>query len=104
MVAENPVISAEMTVLRSALAAIAEPLYKTKRNFNLRFSAVLWSRPGMDKKLLFGLLLRHGLTIAGGYATGAGIVSETDLQTATGAIVALVGIVLSAIDKAKHPK
>jgi len=58
----------------------------------------------MDTKLLFGLLLRHGLTIAGGYATGAGIVSETELQTGLGALTALVGIVLSALDKRKRAK
>lgn len=59
---------------------------------------------GMDTKLLLGLLLRHGLTIAGGYATGAGIVSQADLQTGIGAAVALVGIVMSALEKRKRVK
>lgn len=56
----------------------------------------------MDTKLLFGLILRHALTIAGGYATGSGLVSDSELSTGVGAITALVGIALSVMDKLKR--
>lgn len=57
---------------------------------------------GMDKKALLGLLIRHGLTIAGGIATGSGYLSESEVQTGTGAIVALVGVILSVLEKRKR--
>lgn len=56
----------------------------------------------MDKKALIGLLLRHGLTIAGGVATGSGYLTESELQTGTGAVVALVGVLLSVFEKRKR--
>ncbi len=56
----------------------------------------------MDKKALIGLLIRHGLTIAGGIATGSGYLSESEVQTGTGAIVALVGVLLSIFEKRKR--
>jgi len=97
-------LSVEITVLRSALAAIAEPLYKTRRNFNLRFSAVLWSRPGMEKQALFGLFIRHALTLAGGVLVSNGSISEPDLETGTGAVIAIIGIVWSIIQKKRQAK
>jgi hypothetical protein len=78
---------------------------KKNRKINrLAFSILFVDSSHMDTKLLLGLLLRHGLTIAGGYATGAGIVSQADLQTGIGAAVALVGIVMSALEKRKRVK
>lgn len=56
----------------------------------------------MDKKALIGLVIRHGLTIAGGIATGSGYLSESEVQTGTGAIVALVGVILSVLEKRKR--
>jgi hypothetical protein len=56
----------------------------------------------MDKKAFIGLLIRHGLTIAGGIATGSGYLSESELQTGTGAVVALVGILMSVFEKRKR--
>ena len=56
----------------------------------------------MDKKALIGLLIRHGLTIAGGIATGSGYISESEVQTGIGAIGALVGIALSVFEKRKR--
>lgn len=56
----------------------------------------------MDKKAIVGLLIRHGLTIAGGIATGSGYLTESELQTGTGAIVALVGVLLSVFEKKKR--
>lgn len=56
----------------------------------------------MDKKALLGLIIRHGLTIAGGVATGSGYISESELQSGTGAVIALVGIILSVLEKRKR--
>ncbi len=56
----------------------------------------------MDKKALIGLLIRHGLTIAVGIATGSGYLSESEVQTGTGAIVALAGVLLSIFEKRKR--
>jgi hypothetical protein len=56
----------------------------------------------MDTKLLIGLIVRHSLTIAGGYATGTGLVTESDITTGVGAITALVGIVMSVLEKRKR--
>lgn len=56
----------------------------------------------MDKKAFIGLLIRHGLTIAGGVATGSGYLTESELQTGTGAVVALVGVLLSVFEKRKR--
>lgn len=56
----------------------------------------------MDKKALIGLIIRHGLTIAGGVATGSGYLTESELQTGTGAVVALVGVLLSVFEKRKR--
>lgn len=58
----------------------------------------------MDKKLLFGLLIRHAITIAGGYATGSGMLSDSELQTGVGAATALIGIIMSVFDKKKRNK
>jgi len=68
----------------------------------LHFRQVLRLIADMNSKLLLGLFLRHALTIAGGYATGTGIVSESEFQTGTGAIIALVGIGLSIWEKKRR--
>jgi hypothetical protein len=56
----------------------------------------------MDTKLLLGLIVRHALTVAGGYATGTGLVTESDITTGVGAVTALVGIVMSILEKRKR--
>lgn len=59
---------------------------------------------GMDSKTLIGLLIRHGLSIAGTYAAGTGLVTENEVQTAGGAVVALAAIVWSVVQKVKSKK
>jgi hypothetical protein len=56
----------------------------------------------MDTKLLLGLIVRHALTVAGGYATGTGLVTESDITTGVGAVTAIVGIVMSILEKRKR--
>jgi hypothetical protein len=48
--------------------------------------------------MLFGLL-RHVLTMAGGYLVAKGYVSEGDVETIAGATIALAGVAWSAFDK-----
>jgi hypothetical protein len=48
--------------------------------------------------MLFGLL-RHVLTMAGGYLVAKGYVSEGDVETIVGATIALAGVAWSAFDK-----
>lgn len=44
-------------------------------------------------------LVRHLLTTGGGYLIGNGTLTGTEAESATGAIVALVGIIWSVIEK-----
>ena len=46
-------------------------------------------------------IVRHILTAGGGALVANGVVLEADVQTAIGAIVALVGVVLSVLEKRK---
>jgi len=43
--------------------------------------------------------IRHYLSTAGGGLIGAGIVTESDVNTVIGAVVTVVGIIWSALDK-----
>lgn len=46
-------------------------------------------------------LIRHALTFAGGYAVNADLLVNTDADVAVGAIVSLLGIVWSVLEKIK---
>ena len=46
-----------------------------------------------------GPVIRHGLTVAGGYLMAEGIADQTAVDAITGGGVALVGVVLSLWDK-----
>lgn len=49
-------------------------------------------------------LVRHVLTFGGGFLVTSGVLTQTDMETAVGALVTLVGIVWSAMHKKKvHP-
>lgn len=48
--------------------------------------------------MLLGLV-RHVLTMAGAGLVTAGYLDEASMQTAVGAVVALIGVAWSAIDK-----
>lgn len=48
--------------------------------------------------MLYGLL-RHVLTMAGGYLVAKGYVAEGDVETVVGATLALGGVAWSAFDK-----
>lgn len=48
--------------------------------------------------MIFGLL-RHVLTMGGGALVTAGYVSAGDVETITGAVMALIGVAWSAYDK-----
>ena len=102
MVALKPDMSALITVFKSARAAMGPSNDKTNGKFNLAFRRGFAVDRRMNSKRLLGLFLRHALTSAGGYATGTGIVSESEFQTGTGAIIALVGIGLSIWDKKRR--
>lgn len=101
---ENCEASAEMTVFSSARAdaMLTNPQESAIYQPRLAFLAFVRHHSRMDKKALIGLLIRHGLTIAGGIATGSGYLSESELQAGTGAVVALVGIILSVLEKRKR--
>lgn len=44
-------------------------------------------------------IVRHAMTIAGGYLAGAGHLSPTEVETLTGAAVAIAGVVWSILHK-----
>jgi len=52
-------------------------------------------------QLLLGALLRHGLTILGGYLINKGELDPTAAASITGGIAAAAGIGLSALNKVK---
>lgn len=52
----------------------------------------------INKDTIMGLV-RHILTFGGGFVVAQGHIDITQLETAIGAIVTLVGLVWSAIDK-----
>lgn len=55
-------------------------------------------------KKLFGSLLRHGLTAAGGGGIVAGSVTNDPADIAAGAIVTLAGVALSVVKNQKENK
>lgn len=44
-------------------------------------------------------VIRHILTFGGGFLASSGIIPESDVDVLVGAVVTLIGIVWSAIDK-----
>ena len=46
-------------------------------------------------------LVRHILTFVGGYLVTSGVLTEPTLSTGIGAIVTLIGVVWSVVDKNK---
>lgn len=70
----------------------------------LAITQVLVDSCGMDTKTLIGLLIRHGLSIAGTYAAGTGYMTADEVQTAGGALVAIAAIVWSVAQKVKAKK
>jgi hypothetical protein len=46
-------------------------------------------------------LVRHILTFVGGYLVTSGVLTEPTLSTGIGAIITLIGVVWSVIDKNK---
>lgn len=50
------------------------------------------------KQMILGFV-RHALTAAGGYFIGGGLLTGSDYEAATGAVITLVGVIWSAIEK-----
>lgn len=48
---------------------------------------------------IVGMLVRHGLTMAGGYLVAHGVISASGVEPLVGAGVAIAGLVLSYINK-----
>lgn len=46
-------------------------------------------------------VLRHALTFGGGFLIQSGVLDASQLETATGAIIAIVGVVWSVVHKKK---
>lgn len=53
----------------------------------------------IDMKDFLFPLLRHGLTSAGGYLAAKGVIAASSVDEAVGAVVVLVGIVWSIVEK-----
>ena len=62
------------------------------------------AKKGTEKLMKDAILgiVRHVLTTAGGALIGAGYIDGTELQAAVGAVVTLLGLILSIIDKRKR--
>lgn len=54
------------------------------------------------KNPVFLGVIRHLLTIGAGVLASRGVIGENEVEISVGAVVALVGIVWSAIDKKKN--
>lgn len=52
----------------------------------------------MNTPIILGLV-RHILTIGAGALASRGVIGENEVETTVGAVLAIVGIVWSAIDK-----
>ena len=52
----------------------------------------------MDKSTIMGLI-RHVLTFGGGFMASAGWVSASNIEAGIGAVITLVGIIWSAMQK-----
>jgi hypothetical protein len=57
----------------------------------------------MNPAILFGIV-RHLLTIGAGALASKGVINADETETAVGAVLALVGLVWSAIDKKRQAK
>lgn len=57
---------------------------------------------GADTTILAGFV-RHGLTSAGGSLVARGLMTASQLDVAVGAVMTLVGVVLSAVTKKTVP-
>ena len=55
----------------------------------------------MMKEQIIGVI-RHVLTFLGGFLVTKGIVDDATLSQGIGALVSLLGVVLSVVDKKKH--
>ena len=55
----------------------------------------------MNSVLLLGLI-RHLLTFGGGVLTSSGYLDQSQSETAVGAVIAIVGVVWSAIEKKRR--
>lgn len=58
----------------------------------------------MNAQALLGLLLRHALTYGGGALTSKGFLTAEEADVAIGALVALIGLALSAWQKKRAAK
>ena len=54
----------------------------------------------MTKETIFGII-RHILTFGGGFLASNGTIGGADVETGVGALISLIGIVWSAIQKRK---
>lgn len=54
----------------------------------------------MNKDMILGLV-RHILTFGGGLLAGNGVIGESEVEIAVGALVTLIGVVWSAWQKKK---
>ncbi|GHA66181.1 hypothetical protein GCM10009007_03300 [Formosimonas limnophila] len=53
----------------------------------------------MDLSTVFGILVRHGLTILGGVLVSKGIIEAGDVEVIAGSGAAIVGVLLSVFNK-----
>lgn len=53
----------------------------------------------MDFSVIFGMLIRHALTTAGGYLVAKGVVDTDTATQLVGAGATLAGLALSAVQK-----
>jgi hypothetical protein len=56
----------------------------------------------MNTATLIALILRHGLTTLGGYLVSQGTIAQPDVETASGAIIAIIGVVWSVVEKKRR--
>lgn len=56
----------------------------------------------MNKEAILGLI-RHILTFGGGAAVAQGQIADSDLTTGVAAVMTLIGIVWSVLDKKNRP-
>lgn len=53
----------------------------------------------IDMKDFLFPLIRHGLTTAGGYLAAKGIIAASTVDEVTGAVIVLVGVLWSIVEK-----
>lgn len=54
----------------------------------------------MNRDMVLGFV-RHILTFGGGFLASAGVIASSDVEMAVGAVVTLIGIIWSALQKKK---